>query len=119
MMFLNKGDLTQQIIKNLPARLQSGPVITFTKDMLFFFARTPHSHFDLNWDKVVDNLIVYLPPPQGQSSQKNGGLEYDLDQGSFYWGLIVRRDRSPYDDPSKIPNLLEFCQNQVKDWAPE
>lgn len=119
MVFLNKGDLTQQILKNLPARLQSGPVITFTKDLLFFFARTPHSHLYLRRDKVVDKSIVYLPPPREQSSQENGGLEYDLKQGSFYWGLTVRRDRVPYDDPSKIPNLLEFCQSQVKDWAPE
>ncbi|KAK4127336.1 hypothetical protein N657DRAFT_669209, partial [Parathielavia appendiculata] len=66
MMFLNKGDLTQQVIKNLSARLQSGPVIAITKDMLFYFA-------------------LYLPPLRGQSSQENGGAQYDLDQGSFYY----------------------------------
>ncbi|KAF5268199.1 hypothetical protein FOXYS1_907 [Fusarium oxysporum] len=99
-MFLNKGDLTEGLITKLPSRLRTGPVLTFTKDMTFFFA-------------------LYLPVAQEQGSKGSSECAYDLNRGSFYWGLTVRRTRIPEGDPSKIPDLLKFCLEQIKNWAPE
>ncbi|KAJ4186452.1 hypothetical protein NW755_007747 [Fusarium falciforme] len=100
MVVLNKGSLTQDIINKLPARLRAGPVLTFKGDIHFFFA-------------------LYLPAAGGQSSKADEQSEYDLGQGSFYWGLTIGRERFPPEGTSKIPDLLEFCLEQIKDWAPE
>ncbi|KAL2673830.1 hypothetical protein Neosp_012274 [[Neocosmospora] mangrovei] len=82
MVVLNKGNLTQDIIHKLPARLRAGPILTFKGDIHFFFA-------------------LYLPAADGKSSKEDG-------QSGF-----------PPEGASKLPDLLEFCLEQTKDWAPE
>lgn len=37
--FLHKGDLTPDAIEKLPARLQDGPVMVFTKNLRLYYSR--------------------------------------------------------------------------------
>ncbi|KAH6684924.1 hypothetical protein F5X68DRAFT_223060 [Plectosphaerella plurivora] len=98
-MFLNKGDLSEGLINKMPSRLRAGPIATFTKDMSFFFA-------------------LYLPASGVQSIKKSTGEDYDLGQGSFYWGLTIKRERVPHGDATKLHDMLAFCLEQTRDWDP-
>ncbi|KAH7029779.1 uncharacterized protein B0I36DRAFT_270444 [Microdochium trichocladiopsis] len=96
--FVNKGSLTQDIISALPARLQAGPLLVFTKDITLFYA-------------------LYLPSADGgaAAAAKLSKMQVDLNQGSFYWGMTVKKDRL---GGKKIEDNLKFCLEQVKDWNP-
>lgn len=62
---------------------------------------------------------MYLPAAADQASQDANGIRYDLDNGSFFWGMGFNRDLVPYDNLSDIPDKMKFVLGLVKDWAPE
>jgi hypothetical protein len=54
--------------------------------------------------------------PAGKDNQPD--LGYDANIASIFWSLTVPADRIPQDGAQAIPNKLEFCVDQIKDWDP-
>ncbi|KAL3447834.1 hypothetical protein BJX65DRAFT_295403 [Aspergillus insuetus] len=98
--FLSKGSLPKDRLNQLPVQLQKGPILVFANGLSFFYA-------------------LYMPN-EDQNKADSEGLEYDIVEASFYWGLNIPKSRvTQYANFAEIPDRLQFCQDMIHDWAPE
>ncbi|KAL3488005.1 hypothetical protein BJX62DRAFT_253604 [Aspergillus germanicus] len=98
--FLSKGSLPKDRLEKLPAQLQKGPMLVFANGVSFFYA-------------------LYLPS-KDKSKANADGIAYNDAEASFYWGLNVPKSHvTQYTDFADIPNRLQFCQDIMRNWAPE
>ncbi|KAG6362261.1 hypothetical protein INS49_010491 [Diaporthe citri] len=66
-----------------------------------------------------DLTSMYLPAAANQAPENANGTRYDLENGSFFWGMGLSRSLVPYENLSDIPDKMKFILGLVKDWAPE
>ncbi|KAJ5741012.1 hypothetical protein N7493_000884 [Penicillium malachiteum] len=99
--FLAKGKLPKDRLDKLPPQVQKGPVLVFSKGILFFYA-------------------FYKLAKRDQPQAANNAVDYDEADASFYWGLNIPKLMSKeYNSYKDIPDRLQFCLEMTKDWAPE
>ncbi|KAH6696574.1 hypothetical protein BKA61DRAFT_710692 [Leptodontidium sp. MPI-SDFR-AT-0119] len=86
--FLTKTPVPAYKIKDIPIRLQKGPILVLSKGVSLYFA-------------------LYLPPKEGGAaiaSKTRSSIEYDEQASSIYWALGIPAEEIPYKNPLEIPD---------------
>ncbi|KAF4823678.1 FAD-dependent monooxygenase SAT7 [Colletotrichum siamense] len=100
-MILSKGPLPQDWTEKLPPRLLKSPVMVWAGGISMYYA-------------------LFLPKAEQPADDSESGPKYNVKEASFYWGLLIPKDRVPKpQELSEMQDPLQICLEATKDWAPE
>ncbi|KAK1461551.1 hypothetical protein CMEL01_14505 [Colletotrichum melonis] len=99
-MILSKGPLPENWTEKLPKRLTESPLMVFAGGVSMFYA-------------------LFLPAADEATQKAGNGARYSTRDASYYWGVLIPRDKMPTDDWNKVEDPLRICLDATRDWAPE
>ncbi|KAF4478016.1 FAD-dependent monooxygenase SAT7 [Colletotrichum fructicola Nara gc5] len=100
-MILSKGPLPQDWTEKLPPRLLKSPVMVWAGGISMYYA-------------------LFLPKAEQPADDSESGPKYNVKEASFYWGLLIPKDRVPkQQELSEMQDPLHICLEATKDWAPD
>lgn len=69
---------------------------------------------------MTDPCLVFLPKAEQPADDSESGPKYNVKEASFYWGLLIPKDRVPkQQELSEMQDPLHICLEATKDWASE
>ncbi|KAF4773035.1 hypothetical protein HER10_EVM0001013 [Colletotrichum scovillei] len=99
-MILSKGPLPEDWTEKLPERLTESPLMVFAGGVSMFYA-------------------LFLPAADEATQKAGNGARYNTRDASYYWGVLIPKEKMPTDDWNKVEDPLGICLDATRDWAPE
>ncbi|KAK1849350.1 putative FAD dependent oxidoreductase [Colletotrichum chrysophilum] len=74
-----------------------------------------------DWTEKLPPRLLKSPVMAEQpADDSESGPKYNVKEASFYWGLLIPKDRVPkQQELSEMQDPLHICLEATKDWAPE
>lgn len=99
-MILSKGPLPEDWPEKLPERLTKSPLMVFAGGVSMFYA-------------------LFLPATDETTHRSENGARYSTRDASYYWGILIPKEKMPTDDWNEVEDPLGICLDATQDWAPE